>query len=633
MNKIIFSIGLFPLLSLQAQNYSVSQIPDSLKLNAHAVKRLEELHVTIKSVNKVFVKHKFAITILDEQGDEYASYTNNYSSLEALSNIDGNLFDAAGKKIKSVKKADIADAPVTDGFSLMLDDRIKKHNFHYRQYPYTIEYEDEQEQKGTYILPVWYPMDGEEYAVQHSRFIVDVPAVNKLRFKQLNLSVTPSVTNNKEVTTYSWEINNATAIFSEPYQPPIREILPMVYIGATDFSLGTFSGDMSSWQNLGKFNVSLNEGRDQLPATVQQDIHKLVDGISDKEEKVKKIYQYLQSNTRYISVQLGIGGWQPFDAKYVATNRYGDCKALSNYMVSLLKEAGIKANYVLVTAGRGKKGLNEDFPAPYFNHVISCVPNGKDTIWLECTSQTQPAGFMGSFTGDRKALLIDDDGGHVVNTPAYHADDNRQLRRVNAVVDAEGNMTAEVFTHFTGIQQELQHSLIHNATKEERDKYLNRALNLPTYEVVKSAYSEMPGRIPSVDETLYVKVFNYASVSGKRLFIVPNLFNRSGNKLSEDKERKYPIQFTEAFRDIDTVAIQMPSGYTPESVPKNIRIENQFGSFEVSYKINEHSVEMIRSQTCERKILPASEYGELVKYFDAIYKTDHNRIVFVKKEG
>ena len=633
MKKAVLLLTLLFALKLNAQNYSVSQIPDSLKLNAHAIKRLEELHVTIKSVNKVIVKHKYAITILDEQGDEYAQYTNNYSSLEALSNIDGNLYDAVGKKLKSVKKADIADAPVTDGFSLMLDSRIKKHNFYHRQYPYTIEYEDEQERKGTYFLPAWVPMDDEEYAVQQSRFEVEVPAGNPLRIKQVNFSAQPAIANMKEGLSYSWELTNAKAIQSEPFQPSLREILPMVYIGTTEFSLANYTGDMSSWQSFGKFNVSLNQGRDQLPAAIQLEIHKIADGITDKEEKVKKVYQYMQNNTRYISVQLGIGGWQPFDAKYVASNKYGDCKALSNYMVSLLKEVGIKANYVIATAGRGENGLDESFPAPYFNHVICCVPNGKDTIWLECTNQTAPAGFMGSFTGNRKVLLIDDDGGHVVSTPSYNSDDNKELRKVNAVIDAEGNMVADVFTHFTGIQQELQHSLIHEATKEEREKYLNRALNLPTYEVDKSTYKETPGRIPAIDEYLHVKVPNYASVSGKRLFIVPNLFNRSANKLSEDKERQYSIRFSEAFKDIDTVTIQVPDGYTPEAVPKNLSIQNQFGSFEIVYKINEHSIEMIRTQIRERKVLPASSYPELVKYFDAIYKADHNRIVLVKKEG
>ncbi len=77
--------------------------------------------------------------------------------------------------------------------------------------------------------------------------------------------------------------------------------------------------------------------------TLNRKVHELTDHLTDKRQKVFALYDYLQKNTRYISVQLGIGGWQPFPADYVATKRYGDCKALSNFMVALLKEAGIKA--------------------------------------------------------------------------------------------------------------------------------------------------------------------------------------------------------------------------------------------------------------------------------------------------
>jgi flagellar biosynthesis/type III secretory pathway chaperone len=96
---------------LHAQNYNVALIPDSLTKNAHMVKRMEELHVTIKSLNKVIVTNKYAITILDEQGEEASGYVNAYSSMRDLSSIEGNLYDANGKKLKSVKKKDITDAP------------------------------------------------------------------------------------------------------------------------------------------------------------------------------------------------------------------------------------------------------------------------------------------------------------------------------------------------------------------------------------------------------------------------------------------------------------------------------------------------------------------------------------------
>jgi len=82
----------------------------------------------------------------------------------------------------------------------------------------------------------------------------------------------------------------------------------------------------------------------------------------------------MQDHTRYISIQLGIGGWQPFDAAFVQEHGYGDCKALSNYMVALLKTAGITAYSVLIRPGDYRYTFNESFPSNQFTHVIVCVP-------------------------------------------------------------------------------------------------------------------------------------------------------------------------------------------------------------------------------------------------------------------
>ncbi|MES2329095.1 MAG: DUF3857 domain-containing protein [Bacteroidota bacterium] len=616
-----------------SQDYRASLIPDSLKLNANAVKRFEELHIIIKGIDKAVIKHKYAITVLNEDGDDFAYYVNSYSNLRSLSDISGRLLDADGKVLKTIKKKDISDMSTSDDETMLTDTRVKRYAFYNKNYPYTVEFEDEQDLNGIFHLSAWHPIEDEKFSVQQSRFIVEVPADYQLRFKQLNYTGSPVITNNKN-TIYTWEMVNRMPMITESYQPSAWDIAPLVFVAPSQFSIANYTGNMSTWQGLGQFVMELNKKRDELPESIKAEVHKLADGITNKTDKIKALYSYLQKNTRYIGIQLGIGSWQPFEAKYVAEKKYGDCKALSNYMVSLLKEAGIKAYYVLATAGDDNARLAEDFPAPYyFNHAICCVPNGKDTMWLECTSQTQPAGFMGSFTSNKKVLLIDEDGGHLVSTPSYLSDDNRQFRRVNATVDAEGNMLADVYTHATGEQQESMHGLIYGSTKEQRQKYLNNVLSLPTYEVDKSDYKETPGSIPFIDEYLHVKASNYATVSGKRLFITPNLFNRSGTKMSPDAERKYPIKLSSVFKDIDTIQIAVPPGYTPEAVPKDVSIQTQFGKFDINYKVNDNSIEVIRSQVRDRREFPPSEYPSLIKYFDAVYKADHSRIVFVKKEG
>jgi hypothetical protein len=614
-----------------AQNYDVALVNDSLKKGANAVKRFEEVKVIIKSPSKAIIKRKYAITILNEDGAEFARYINSYDKFFSLENIDGRLFNASGKEIKTVKKKDIADFSANGDESLMTDNRYKRHSFYWAQYPYTVEYEDEQHLDGLLFLPSWNPIDL-DCSVELSKFIVEAPSDYLVRYKQIAYNNPPLKTTVKDVSVYTWQLNNCIAVKQEIYQPHWDEINPAIYLAPSTFEIDNYKGDMNSWQGLGKFVSNLNNDRQALPDVVKQDVHSLTNSISSTKEKINILYNYLQKNTRYISVQLGIGGWQTFDAKYVAKNKYGDCKALSNYMVSLLKEINIPAKYVIVNAGKEKRGLWEDFPVNHFNHVIMCVPMQKDTVWLECTSQTESPGYMGSFTGNRKALLIDDDGGHIVNTPTYKAKDNIQIRKVNATINEEGTLVAETNTRFTGIQQETVHSLFHGATPEQKKNYLNSILSLPTYSVEKFEYKETKGIIPVMDEYLSITAHSYATISGKRLFVMPNFFNRSNDRFVEDKDRKYDVQFHSGYVDIDSIQIKIPANYSIEAIPKSVNLKTDYGNYSISFALKENSLNVIRKSELNEGRFPKKEYEAIANYFNEIYKADRGRIVLVKKE-
>jgi transglutaminase-like putative cysteine protease len=631
MKSLLFVLLTFST-SAFAQNYDASLIPDSLKKHADAVIRSEETRVVIKSLSKAVVTRKYAITILNEEGLKFAGYQNSYDKQCSLESISGHLYDASGKEIKSVKKKDIGDFSANDEVSLMTDTRMKVHNFYYTQYPYTVSYEDEQDYEGIFFLPSWRPVR-EDCSVQQSSFIVEAPADYGLRYKQIAFAGNPTIENAVNKKNYSWELKNYRAVKEEYYQPHWDEISPAVYIAPSQFQLDDYKGDMTSWLKLGQFINELNKDRQQLPENVKQDVHRLTDNIRDTREKINVLYNYLQSNTRYISIQLGIGSFQPFNAAYVAAKKYGDCKALSNYMVSLLKEAAIPARYVLVTAGDGEQGLREDFPSPYFNHAIMCVPQQKDTLWLECTSQTVSPGYMGSFTGHRKVLLMDEAGGHVVSTPAYNANDNLQIRKVNAVINESGDLSADMLTHFTGIQQEDVHDLMYGATEEQKKKYLNNTISLPTYAVQKFEYSDKKGLVPSVDEHLIINAPNYATITGKRLFIMPNFFTRSGTKLPEGEERKYDIRFYSSWKDADTIQIKIPANYTVEAMPKEVSLTSPYGKYSISFSVKGDIIDVVRTNERNEGTFPKEEYAKLLAYQKEIYKADRSKIVMVKKEN
>ena len=145
-----------------------------------------------------------------------------------------------------------------------------------------------------------------------------------------------------------YDLKNYKPIGIEPYSYQAK--VPWVIIVADQFKIEDFEGTSTNWADLSKFYHLLNLNRDVLPESTITEVASLIKNETTTEQKVKKIYEYVQSKTRYQSIQLGIGGWQTYDATYVASNGYGDCKALSNYMYSLLKEAGIKflINYQLL---------------------------------------------------------------------------------------------------------------------------------------------------------------------------------------------------------------------------------------------------------------------------------------------
>lgn len=630
-NTLLLLLFIFPL-GVCAQVYSVLLIPDSLRKNADVVVRADEQVTEIKSPGKATIKERHVYTILNENGAKYAAYYSHYDKFTSINYINATLYDAVGKEIKHVKKKDMQDISGSGEENLMDDTRYKEFDFYCHTYPYTVEYEEEDDVDGILHFSGMMPLYAAGMSVQNSKYIIAAPKDYIVRYRVANCSLKPAVTEDGNRKTYTWQMNNLTAITPETNAPDINEIVPNISFAPSIFEVEGYKGNMSDWTGFGKFIYELLKGRDVLPDDIKTKVHQLTDQLKTDKEKVYVLYDFMQKNTRYISIQLGIGGWQPFDAKYVATRRYGDCKALSNYMVALLKEAGISARYVIIRAGHNAKPLLDDFSSLQGNHVISCVPMAKDTIWLECTSQTESPGFMGSFTGDRKAILIDENGAHIVNTPCYSAADNLRSRTVNAVIDAEGNLDAQVNTRFTGIQQEMPHDLIYEVSKEWRDKYLNSTINLPTYQVDKSKYEEEKGILPAVKEYLHVTSSGYASVTGKRLFIAPNLFDKTTTKYPADSVRKYDIVYDNAFLATDSVTIKIPDGYIAEAVPKNMKLDSRFGKYAFNIKVEGDKILYTRLEEKSRNRFPASDYAELVKFQDQVYKADHTRIVLVKKE-
>jgi len=632
MKAMIFAILIGMGNILYAQEFNVAHIPDSLLANASVVKRYEELTLDIKSPSKYLLHERHVYTIMDEQGDPEADYTSYYDKFTTIDYCSATLYGGNGKEIRHLRKKDMPDNVNSDGISIIEDDRHISNNFSYRIYPYTVDYEEDDTEDGVLDFDGWAPVFRFNMSVEYSRYVIVAPDDYQVRYKQLNFNLPPVITEKGGRKTYTWEMRNIPAQKAPLYAPRPLGAFPVMMVAPSDFEAQGYKGNMSNWKNYGLFINQLKKGRDMLPEEVKKQVHLLTDQIKDPKQKIALLYDFLQKNTHYISVQLGIGGWQPFDANYVGTKKYGDCKALSNYMVALLKEAGIMGKYVEIRAGANALPIERDFSESQFNHVICCVPFQNDTVWLECTSQNDPAGYLGSFTADRWGVLIDDHGGTLVHTPRYDYAVNVETTRLNATVDNDGNLTAANEVVYNAVQQDELSLRLSYVSDDEATKYLKNSIDIPTYDITHLHFVQSKKLLPSITAIFNLTAPNYAQVTGKRFFIYPNVLSKFDEQLTEEQDRKYAVELLKEETKIDTVEIQIPKGYAVESPFVNVNIRSKFGTFTASAIVADGKITYYRRQEYFSGKFPASDYASLVTYFHQIYKSDHSKIVLAKNE-
>ena len=611
--------------------YPVTSIPSELKENANVVIREDHMKFRIIEKNRAIQHVLFVATILNERGHRFSDYSVGYDKLTKITDFTAAVYNAEGKEIRKLKTKDINDRASFDGFTLFSDNRIKWVDLSHSTYPYTIEIEYEIEYKFLYYIPgsQW---GGENVSVEHASYELSYPQALAPRSKLFNSDVTPAKRIIEPgIESLIWTLQNIKPIKLEPFGPRADELFPHIIAAPTEFEFEGYAGKMDSWDHFGEWILSLNRGRNILPDEAKQKIKSITNGLKSNEDKIKALYTYLQEKTRYVGIQLGIGGYQPFEASVVDKNGYGDCKALSNYMVALLMEAGISSNYVLIKAG-DERSMRTDFPSTQFNHAIVAVPNGKDTIWLECTSQTKPFGYMGKFTGDRFALMITDEGGKVVKTPTYKNELNQQYRRGKVNLEINGHAKASISTSYAGLQYEndgLDFAL--TSQRDDQKKWLRDNISIPSFEVSDFSMINIKDRVPSATIKVDLILNRYASVSGKRLFMTPNLMNRSTYIPPQNTNRKSPVVRRSSFVDIDSITYKVPEEIYPEFLPQPVKVHNRFGEYEVTFQFDQGSLLYIRKLKMIPGKFPADSYSELIEFYKTINKMDNLKIVFLNK--
>lgn len=634
MRILFLFLLLFSLQTLGADQpkYPVSQISEEMKKGMYAVIRHKEVRLDIQSKNSSTYYVKQAITLLNSKAKNYATVGVGYDKLRTIKMIKAVVYDAFGKEIKKLKQSDIKDESEYDGFSLLSDNRSKSADLSQAAYPYTVEFEYEVQLKYVYSAPDFFLYRDDEVSTQDMTYMVSYPNELKPRYKLFKIEkpVIEKLADGREQ--LKWQFENIVPQKFEKYSDDFEKSVPNICVSPVEFEFGGYAGKMDTWKEFGLWQAKLNEGRATLPEETKQKVKQLTKDAKTDEDKVRVLYEYLQNKTRYVSIQLGIGGLQPFEAKTVDETGYGDCKALSNYMVALLREVNIKGYYTTIKAGANESAVDPTFPSDQANHVIVAVPNKTDTLWLECTSQTNPFGWMGKFTDDRYAMMVTEQGGVLVKTPSHPAERNAQSREAEVHLDATGNAKAKVKTKYQGLQYENDGlDFVVNKQYDDQKKWIQNTTQIPSFDVEKFSMKNSKDKIPSAEVEAQLVLNRLATVSGKRIFLTPNLMNRSTYIPEKLEKRTMNIVLRTPYVDHDRISYHLPEEIYPEFIPEPIVIKSRFGEYEASFKVDQGSLIYTRKVKMNKGEFPADSYSELVEFYKNINKADHVKMVFMNK--
>lgn len=613
-------------------NYNADSIDESLKVNADAIIREYSTVLEIEDVSYAKKTVHYVVTILNKSGEHFGIFNETYHKFLKVEDFSGNVYDSGGRLIRELKKNDFKDLSAISGYTLFDDTRRKYLSPVTNFFPYTIEYNYEIHYDGLFYYPTWYPIASFNLACEKSTMKVILPENSSFRYKEQNTLDSVSILKEDGQLYYEWQINNIQAFVNEDLSLPLAQIVPNVRLAPNNFEIDGYYGNQQTWQNFGLWVKSLNKEKEGFDNETINEIKSEIGEIRDTLPLIKDVYKYVQSKTRYVNLKLGIGGYQPIDAQTVHKVGYGDCKALTNYTKSILDIYGVESYYTLVQAGKDASSVEVEFPSAQFNHAFLSVPYKADTIWLECTSQTNPFGYIGEFTDNRQVLLITDNGGKIVKTPSYN-NENLLKRSANINLERNGNASAEITFTCKGVEFSNVSELFDLSSPEQK-KWIYNKLPFSSFTVNNLTIDK------TADETIKATLFcdleleKYASVSNKRMFIPLLNFKDDDIPLQNPStERHNDIYIRDSRKIVDSLVFSYPVGYSIEYLPESSQTQIEIGSISTEInKVEKNRILFFSSIQLNSGLYDKKYFNQLVKFTETINKNKNSKAVLVKKD-
>ena len=423
----------------------------------------------------------------------------------------------------------------------------------------------------------------------------------QFRWKAVNCELDPEIMIEGETKTYLWHYGETHSIRESIGQSNTSEL-------AAQFRFSS----VNSWDAISAWYADLARDRYTSSQEIDELARDLTQSVNTSTEKIHQLYNFVASQIRYVSIQLGQGAYQPTAADQVLIKRYGDCKDKSTLLISLLASIGISAFPALMSPSPYDP-IDLDLPSVgQFSHLIVAIPiaeNGlnkrqnmdSDYLWLDPTASSCPFGTLPTSNQGRTALLVKNKTANFVKIPNSLPENNRLKIEADLLVQTDGSFNGKMSIQPIGqygIDYRLTYRDIQVSSMDEAfSRELSRSFSgimIKQHRVSDLRDLDQPVKIhldfqadsmlQSIDNQHQLLYFDGADfVDYADIFASP--------------ERIYALDLSHPILVEKTTRIQLPTGWVPLKLPDGkdthsdvFSSEQSFGQLNVEVTYNKTEI-------------------------------------------
>jgi transglutaminase-like putative cysteine protease len=596
--------------------------------DTNAVVLFEETTYTVSNANEYVEHYRRVVRILRPDGRTEGRLWVYLEGGAKLLSVHAWSLDSAAREYE-LKEKDFIEQSAAAGFELYADVRVRTALAPAAQAGSLIGFEYEVRR------PVWLnQLDWEfqeDIPLRQARLIVELPA--GWEYKTSWAAAQPVEPTKIGENSWQWELHDVPGIEDEPKSPAFRALegrMDVAFFSPADNTI-----NFASWQGLGNWINKLGADRRTVSPEMAAKVHELIAGKTDFDAKLRALTSFLQTEVRYVAIEIGIGGYQPHAASEVFRARYGDCKDKATLLGAMLQEAGISSSYVGIHTERGV--ADPAVPSVYsFNHAIIAIElppgtapetyhsvvtskSGKRYLIFDPTDPYTPVGDLRSELQDTYALLVTADGGELIRTPIQKPATNQLVRTGTFTLGPDGTLAGEVVEdrsgdHASDLRGQLRYST-ELQRKQRMERFLNRSLKGFTLE------SSDIEQLDQIHKDLIVKYKfstpQYAQVMGTMMLVRPRVVGEKSFAV-ERKPRLYPVELEGSSRETDTYEIELPPQYKVDDVPEPVKLDMGFASYQSKVEVEGQKIRYSRELVVRDVSVPADRIADLRKFENAV---------------